>query len=120
MKQKNSVMRLLRQALVGTFTAGAGFLFLSMAGCAHDYYPWTNRSWNSSEHRAPSPRAETATRPLEDICQDRRERETVALYRTFLEPDYDWQAPSPEVEARRRRWCQEYVDQYERRCLANE
>lgn len=94
----------------------AFIVFFATAGCDKPYYPWNaGPSWRStgSEEMTTATRETLPQREAENFCEDNRE--TVENYRRFLEPDYNW-GVSPEAEERRRRYTQQFVDQYDNRC----
>lgn len=116
-KTANTLIRVGVILLVsGLLVLGASIL---LPGCNKPYLPWVRSSnWDRPAEEPPREPREPLTRlPLEDFCEDNRE--TVALYRTFLDPDYDW-GVSPNVEARRRQYCQQFVDQYAELCENNQ
>ena len=93
-----------------------GFLFFFIAtGCDKPYLPWVaGPSWGSSGNETPQARREQVPqREIEDFCRDNRE--TVEAYRRFLEPDFDWGVSASEEE-RRRRYTQQFVEEYDERC----
>lgn len=100
----------------GLLVALAFAIGIGSSGCDKPYLPWNaGPSWSSSGAEQPqqAQTRQTIQREIENFCEDNRE--TVEAYRRFLAPDYDWNVP-PTVEERRRRYTQQFVDQYDAEC----
>lgn len=94
-----------------------GIMILSSSGCDQPYLPWNaGPSWSTSGGEVQAQRQDLVTTPQrepENFCEDNAE--TVESYRRFLESSEPWHS-SPEVDARRRQYARQMVEEYDQEC----
>jgi len=114
-RKKILTMPLVLLVEVGIILA-AFLIALGCVGCDKPYLPWNaGPSWSSAGSEQPrqvEPQ-QVIQRDLENFCEDNRE--SVEIYRRFLEPDFDWNT-TPSAEERRRRYMEQFIRQYDAEC----
>lgn len=101
---------------VMTFVAVVVFAGL-VGSCNASYLPWVQNPWpNRVDEQERALRAAPPQVTLEDYCRDMRE--TIELYRTYLDPDFDWAARNitPSAAERRREYLRRLVEEYDQMC----
>lgn len=103
--------------LKAIFICFIGLMMLSSSSCDQPYLPWNaGPSWSTSGSEEQARRQELVTTPRrepENFCEDNAE--TVESYRRFLESSESWHS-SPEIDARRRQYARQMVEEYDREC----